>query len=101
MKELLKAKQDIPPELQVAISDPEAIWKAEQEEKKKEEASQRQQRLDEAEVTIVVGTTSDQSLQQDFMPFLDFLSGDDDSDASDASDESGLYNSDNEYSWNR
>jgi hypothetical protein len=38
------------------------------------------------------------------MPFPDlpdFLGGDDDdSDASDASDGSGLYNSDNEYSWN-
>jgi hypothetical protein len=100
-RELLKAKQDIPLELQVAISDPEAIWKAEQEEIKKEEALQRQQLLDETEVTIVVDTTGDQSLGQDFMSFPDFLSGDDDdSGASDASDESGLYNSDNEYSWN-
>jgi hypothetical protein len=65
---------------------------------------QQQQQLDEAEATIVVDTTGDQSLKQDFMPFLDlsdFLSGDDnDSDASNALDELGLYNSDNEYSWN-
>jgi hypothetical protein len=50
---------------------------------------------------MVVDTTGDQSLKLDFMAFLDlldFLSGEDDD--SDASDESGLYNSDYEYSWN-
>ena len=50
---------------------------------------------------MVVDTTGDQSLKLDFMAFPDlpdFLSGEDDD--SDASDESGLYNSDHEYSWN-
>jgi hypothetical protein len=50
---------------------------------------------------MVVDNTGDQSLKLDFMAFLglpDFLSGE--YSDSDASDESGLYNSDNKYSWN-
>jgi hypothetical protein len=41
VKELLKAKQDIPTELLDPIPDPEAIWKAGQEEIKRQEALQR------------------------------------------------------------
>jgi hypothetical protein len=47
---------------------------------------------------MVVDTTRDQSLKLDFLAFPDFLSGEDDD--LDASDDSGLYNSDYEYSWN-
>jgi hypothetical protein len=61
VKELLKAKQDIPPELLDPIPDPEAIWKAGQEEIKIQEAllQQQQQEEQDGEVTIVVDTAGD------------------------------------------
>jgi hypothetical protein len=107
VKELLKAKQDIPTKLLDPILDPKAIWKARQEEIKIQEALQQEQEEEEEEVTIVVDTTSNQSLQpqeKDFIPFPTIDSDNDDSNTSGSrsgSNELGLYNSDNDYSWYR
>ena len=78
----------------VTIPDPEVIWKAEQEEIKKQQVSQQQ----EEEVSIIIDTARDQSLKQDFVPFP---SDDDDDSNMSMSDRSGVYNSDNDYSWVR
>jgi hypothetical protein len=100
VKELLKAKQDIPTELLDPIPDPEAIWKAGQEEIKRQEAfQQQQQQQEEEEVTFIVDIAGDQSLKQDFLPFPSINSDDDDDSSTPGSDESGLYDSDNDYSW--
>jgi hypothetical protein len=106
VKELLKAKQDIPTELLDPIPDPEAVWKAGQEEIKIQEALQQQQEEEEEEekVTIVVDTTGNQSLQpqeKDFIPFPTIDSDSDTLGSGSGLDESGLYNSNNDYSWYR
>jgi hypothetical protein len=70
-----------------------------------QEALQQEQQEDE-EFTIVVNTTSDQSLllqEKDFIRFPS-IDGDNDPNTSESrsgSDESGLYDSDNDYSWYR
>jgi hypothetical protein len=106
VKELLKAKQDIPTKLLNPILNPEAIWKAGQEEIKIQEALQQQQEEQE-EVTIVVDTTGNQSLQpqeKDLIPFPTIDSDNNDSNTSDSgsgllgSSKLGLHDSDNDYS---
>ena len=73
MKALQKAKQAIPPELQVPIPDPEAVWKADQAELKKLFPSP-QLNEDEDEIEIIVDTAGDKSLrdsialQHDYIP---------------------------------
>ena len=72
VKALTKAKQDIPPELQVPIPDPEAIWKAEQAVLQAEEVT----RDEDLEDITFVCTQGDLSLtqgdafriQQDYIP---------------------------------
>jgi hypothetical protein len=105
VKELLKAKQDIPPKLLDPIPDLEAIWKARQEEIKIQEALlQQQQQEHDGEVTIVVDTAGDQSLrhhEEDYIPILPIVDSDSDDTDTSVLDESGVYDSDIDYSWNR
>jgi hypothetical protein len=103
LKELQKAKQEIPDELLIPIPDPEMIWFANQEEMACQQQLERQQ--EEEEVTIVIGTAGDESLQpkeDDYIPFPAVDSDDDDdssSSGSDGSDDSGVYDPNNDYSW--
>ena len=101
VKELTKAKQDIPLELLVPIPDPEKIQKAGQLELEKQLQEQLQEQLrgdDEVEATFVLDPTGDQSLTQDYMAFPPVDSNCDDSSSSE-SGESELYDSDKDYSW--
>jgi len=97
VKELTKAKQDIPPELLVPIPDPEKIWKAGQLELEKQ-LQEQLQREDEVEATFILDPTGDQSLTQDYIAFPPVDSNCDDSSSSE-SGESELYDSDKDYSW--
>ena len=64
VKALQKAKQAIPPKLQVPIPDPEIVWKADQAELKKLFPSpQLNENEDENEIEIIVNTAGDKSLQ--------------------------------------
>jgi hypothetical protein len=101
VKELTKAKQDIPPELLVPIPNPEKIWKAGQLELEKQLQEQLQEQLqrdNEVEATFVLDPTGDQSLTQDYIAFPPVDSNCDDSSSSE-SGESELYDSDKDYSW--
>ena len=112
VKELLKAKQDIPTKLRDPIPDPKAIWKARQEEIKIQEALLQQQRQeeDDSKVTFIVNTVSNQSLcyqEEDYIlipPIMD-NNNDSDSDSNNTNtlvlDELGVYDSNIDYSWNR
>ena len=108
VKVLEKASQSIPSNLLVPIPDPEKIWLAEQEEMKRELDEQHHQE-EEEEVTFVIDTIGDPSLQplgDDYIPFLrdDTNDTDDTDDSSDTdgsldSGDSELYDSDKDYSW--
>jgi hypothetical protein len=98
VKELTKAKQDIPPELLVPIPDPEKVWKAGQLELEKQ-LQEQLQREDEVEATFILDPTSDQSLTQDYIAFPLVDSNCDDNSSSSESGESELYDSDKDYSW--
>jgi hypothetical protein len=100
VKELTKAKQDIPPELLVPIPDPEKIWKAGQLELEKQ-LQEQLQREDEVEATFILDPTGDQSLTQDYIAFPPVDSDCDDDSSSSNSGESELYDSDKDYSWFR
>ena len=68
VKALQKAKQAIPPELQVPIPDPEAVWKADQEELKKLFPPPQFNEIDEEdekEIQIIMDTAGDESLRWD------------------------------------
>ena len=68
VKALQKAKQAIPPELQVSISDPETVWKTDQEKSKKLFPPSQFNEIDEKdekEIEIIVNTADDESLQWD------------------------------------
>ena len=68
IKALQKTKQAIPSELQVPIPDPEAVWKADQEESKKLFPPPQFNEIDEKdekEIEIIVDTAGDESLQWD------------------------------------
>ena len=102
VKELTKAKQDIPTELLVPIPDPEKIWKAGQLELEKQLQEQLQEQLrrdDEVEATFILDPTGDQSLMQDYMAFPPVDSNYDDDSSSSESGESELFDSDKDYSW--
>jgi hypothetical protein len=60
VKELQKAKQDVPSELLVPIPDPEKIWLKEQEIIR--QLYDQKQEEDEEEVTFITNTISDPSL---------------------------------------
>jgi len=64
VKALQKARQPIPPELDMPIPDPEPAWKADQEELKKLFPPQLYEN-DEKEIEIIVDTAGDKSLLQD------------------------------------
>ena len=101
VKELEKAKQDVPPELLVPIPDPEKIWLEEQEIMR--QLNNEKQEEDEEEVIFITNTIGDPSLlqQQDYIAFPR-----DDSDTLDSEESEGLegleglegYNSDKDYS---
>ena len=102
VKELTKAKQDIPTELFVLIPNPEKIQKAGQLELEKQLQEQLQEQLqrdDEVEATFVLDPTGDQSLMQDYMAFPPVDSNCDNDSSSSESGESELYDSDKDYSW--
>ena len=68
VKALQKAKQAILPELQVPIPDPEAVWKADQEELKKLFPPPQFNEIDEEdekEIQIIMDTAGDESLRWD------------------------------------
>jgi hypothetical protein len=59
-----------------------------------------QEREQEEEVTFVTDTIGDQSLQQDYMAFLEAESDDTSTSGSGSgSEELGLYDSNKDYSW--
>jgi len=102
VKELTKAKLDIPPELLVPIPDPEKIWKAGQlelERQLQEQMQEQMQREDEDEATFILDTTGDQSLTQDYIAFPQVDSDCDDDSSCLESGKSELYDSDKDYSW--
>jgi len=100
IKELTKAKQDIPPKLLVPIPDPEKIWKEGQLELERQLQEQMQREEEEEEATFILDTTGDQSVMQDYIAFPQVDSDRDDDDSScSESGESELYNSDKDYSW--
>jgi hypothetical protein len=100
---LQKAKQAVPPDLLVPIPDPKKIWLAEQEEMRIQSQLQRQEQQEQEEdVTFVIDTIGDQSLQSKEGDYIVFPRVDsdisDDSSSLDSGD-SELYNSDKDYSW--
>jgi len=64
VKALQKVRQPIPPELDMPIPDPEAVWKADQEELKRLFPPQLNEE-DEEEIEIIVDTAGDKSLLRD------------------------------------
>jgi hypothetical protein len=99
VKELQAVKQEVPPILLVSIPDPEKTWLAEQEEMKLQ--LQLQQQEEGEEVTFITDTVGDQSLQQDYIPFVGVKSDGDDNSSMSESEDSSLYDSDKDYSWHR
>ena len=97
IKQLIALKQDISPELLVSIPDPQKIWEAEQAELAKQEEENTQRLKNEEEITIITDTIGDSDLQLDYMSFpeVEMSLGSTDS------DESEIYDSDNDYSWDR
>ena len=72
VKTLQKAKQPISPELEIPIPDPEAVWKAGQEELKKQFPLQLYEQDEKEEgIEIIVDTAGDKSLQQDYIALLE------------------------------
>jgi hypothetical protein len=51
------------------------------------------------EVTFITDTVGDQSLQQDYIPFVGVGSNGDDDSSTSGLEDSSLYDSDNDYSW--
>jgi hypothetical protein len=97
VKELAKAKQDIPPELQVPIPDPEAIWKAEQAVLQAKATDLKDKDLEEA--TFIIDTQGDAfRLQEDYIPIGGDKGSESGSDVSCSGDSSG-YDSEKDYSW--
>jgi hypothetical protein len=93
VKDLEKAKQDVPPKLLVPIPDPEKIWLEEQEIMR--QLNDQKQEEEEEEVTFITDTIGDPSLlqQQDYRAFPS-----NDSNISDSEGSEG-YDSDKDYSW--
>lgn len=106
VKELTKAKQDIPPELRDPIPDPEAIWKAEQAVLQAEQAT-RDKELEEEDITFVCDTQGDPNLtqgdgfksQQDYIPLPSGVGWDEHSESDSDTSCSDDYDSENDYSW--
>ena len=94
IKELTKLKQDIPPELQVPIPDPETIWKAEQ-----VAVLQAAEVTKDDEVTFVIDTQGDAfKFQQDYIP----IGGDEGSESGSSNCsgvDSSIYDTEEDYSW--
>ena len=64
IKALQKANQPIPSELQTAISDSEAYWKADQLQLNSQLQLQEKEKEEEKEITFILDTVDDKSLQQ-------------------------------------
>jgi hypothetical protein len=97
VKELQKAKQDVPSKLLVPIPDPEKIWLKKQEIIR--QLYNQKQEEDEEEVTFITNTISDPSLLQQQQDYIAFPSDDSDTSDSEESEESEGYDLDKDYSW--
>ena len=87
IKALYQAKRPIPPELQQSIPDPEAIWKADQEQLKHQLQLQEIEENDN-EIEIIVNTTGDRSLEwlsQDYIMLSQSSEDEEDKDLSSSS----------------